>query len=112
MDRIPLETIPAIDEFYVYIAPQTNLDSQPRSVPALELHSRAASSVGITSPFQRSQHRKQFRRKADKKGEGVGLSQTQVNKGSEEKVQFCNTPFISDPFGAFINDVTPNLEIF
>ena len=40
---------------------------QLRSEPALELHSRATSSVGITSPFQRSQHRKQFRRKADKK---------------------------------------------
>ena len=46
-------------------APQTNPDSRPRSVPALELHSRAASSVGITSPFQQSQQRKQFRRKAD-----------------------------------------------
>ena len=68
VDRIPLEeTIPAIDEFYVYITPQTNPDSQPRSVPALELHSRAASSVGVMTPFQRSQHRKQFRRKADKK---------------------------------------------
>ena len=39
------------------------------SKPALELHSRAASSVGITSPFQRSQHRKQFPRKADNKKE-------------------------------------------
>ena len=33
---------------------QTNPNTQPRSEPALELHSRAASSVGITSPFQRS----------------------------------------------------------
>ena len=33
--------------------------------PTLELHSRAASSVGITSPLQRSQHRKQFLRKAE-----------------------------------------------
>ena len=41
-------------------APQTNPDSQPRSEPAPELYSRAASSVGVTSPFQRSQHRKQF----------------------------------------------------
>ena len=40
---------------------------RPRSEPALELHSRAASSVGFTSLFQRSQHRKQFRRKADNK---------------------------------------------
>ena len=32
---------------------------------ALELHSRAASSVGVTSPFQWSQHRTQFWRKAD-----------------------------------------------
>ena len=39
----------------------------PRSELALELHSRAASSVGGTSPFPRSQHRKQFWRKADKK---------------------------------------------
>ena len=45
-------------------APQTNPDSWPRSEPALELHSRAMSSVGLTSPFQRSQHRKQFWRKA------------------------------------------------
>ena len=29
--------------------------------------SRGASCVGVTSPFQQSQHRKQFRRKADKK---------------------------------------------
>ena len=43
-----------------YIAPQTNPDSQQRSKPALELHSRATSSLGITSPFQQSQHRKQF----------------------------------------------------
>ena len=48
-------------------APQTNPDSRHRSEPALELNSRAASSVGITSPFQQSQHREQFRRKADKK---------------------------------------------
>ena len=48
-------------------APQTNPDSRLRSAPALELHSTAESSVGITSPFQRSRHRKQFRRKADKK---------------------------------------------
>ena len=44
-------------------------DTRPRSEPTLELHSRAASSVGVTSPFQRSQHRKQFRRRADKKKE-------------------------------------------
>ena len=48
-------------------APQTNQDSGPKSVPTLELHSWAASSVGITSPFQRSQHRKQFQRKVDNK---------------------------------------------
>ena len=30
---------------------QTNPDTQPRTEPALELHSRVASSVGITSPF-------------------------------------------------------------
>ena len=46
-------------------APQTNPDTCPRSEPALELHSKATSSVGITSPFQRSQHRKQFKTKAD-----------------------------------------------
>ena len=34
-------------------APKTNPDTRPRSEPTLELHSRAASSVGITSPFQR-----------------------------------------------------------
>ena len=44
-----------------------NPDSRPGSVPALQLHSRAASSVGVTLPFQQSQHRKQFRRKADNK---------------------------------------------
>ena len=78
VDRIPLgETIPAISMFYVYmvptptdmcykyklaerllvlrdIAPQTNPDSLPRSKPALEQHSRAASSVGVMSPFQQS----------------------------------------------------------
>ena len=43
----------------------TNRDSRPRSAPTLELHSRAASSVGITSPLQRSRHRKQFQRKAN-----------------------------------------------
>ena len=48
-------------------APQTNQDSRPRSDPTLELHSKAASSVGITSTFQRSKHKKQFWRKADKK---------------------------------------------
>ena len=39
--------------------------------PALELHSRAASSVAITSPFLRSQHRKQFQKRADHKKEPV-----------------------------------------
>ena len=48
-------------------ATQINPDSWPRSAPTLKIHSRAASSVGVTSPFQRSQHMKQFRRKADKK---------------------------------------------
>ena len=48
-------------------APQTNLDTRPRSQPTLELHSMATSSVGIMSPFQWSQYKKQFRRKADKK---------------------------------------------
>ena len=41
-------------------APKTSPDSRPRLEPALDLHSRAASSVGIKSPFQRSQQRKQF----------------------------------------------------
>ena len=45
---------------------QLNPDSLTRLEPALELHSRAASSVGVTSPFQRSQHRKQFRRREEK----------------------------------------------
>ena len=44
---------------------QPNPDSQPRSEPALKLHSRAASSVGVMSPLQWSQHRKQFQRRAD-----------------------------------------------
>ena len=35
--------------------------------PALELQSRATSSVGVMSSFQQSRHKKQFRRKADKK---------------------------------------------
>ena len=48
-------------------APQTNSDSWPRSAPALELLSRAASSVGVTSPFQWSQRRKQLWRRADQK---------------------------------------------
>ena len=43
----------------------TNLDSSPRSEPALELNSRAASIVGCMSPFPWSQHRKQFWRRAD-----------------------------------------------
>ena len=50
-----------------HVAPQTNPDSQPRSELTLELHSRATSSVGVMSAFQRSQHRKQFWRKADNK---------------------------------------------
>ena len=33
----------------IYIAPQTNLNIGHRSEPALELHSRAASSVHVTS---------------------------------------------------------------
>ena len=40
---------------------------RPRSVPALELISRAASSVGVMYRLQRSQHREQSRRRADKK---------------------------------------------
>ena len=42
-------------------APQTNPDSQFKSEPALELHSGAASSVGVISPFQRSRQRKHLR---------------------------------------------------
>ena len=34
-------------------------------IPTLELHSKAASNVGIVLLFQWSQHRKQFQRKAD-----------------------------------------------
>ena len=48
-------------------APQTNPDSQRRTAPTLELLSRAVSSVGVTSPIQRSQHRKQFWRRVDHK---------------------------------------------
>ena len=44
---------------------QSRLTTQIRT--CLRLHSRAASSVGVTSPFQRSQHRKQFWRRADHK---------------------------------------------
>ena len=50
-----------------HLSPQTNPDSWPRSALTLELLSRAASSVGVTSPFQRSQHRKQFWRRVDHK---------------------------------------------
>ena len=46
-------------------------DTQPRSEPALEQHRRPSSSVGITSPFQWSQHRKQFQRKADNNKKGL-----------------------------------------
>ena len=73
VDRILLgENITDMSMFYVYMVPTPtymcyNPDSWPRSVPALELHSRAASRVGVTSPFQQSQHREQFRRKANKK---------------------------------------------
>ena len=53
-------------------APQTNPALQPRSEPALELHSKAASNVDITSPLQWSQHRKQFmRRKAEKNDKNI-----------------------------------------
>ena len=48
-------------------APQTNPDSRPRSAPALDLLSRAASNVGVMLPLQRSQHRKQFRRRVEHK---------------------------------------------
>ena len=41
--------------------------TSPRSEPAQELHSRAVSSVGGTSPFPWSQQREQFWRRADKK---------------------------------------------
>ena len=34
----------------LFIAPQTKPNTRPRSEPALELHSRAASSVRVTSP--------------------------------------------------------------
>ena len=59
-------------------APQTNPDSWPRSEPAPELHSRAASSIGIKSPFQQSQHRKQFWRRVDHK-KTVSLSPKDKN---------------------------------
>ena len=48
-------------------APQTNPDSQRRTAPTLELLSSAVSSVDVTSPIQRSQHRKQFWRRVDHK---------------------------------------------
>ena len=41
--------------------------TERRCYPALELHSWAASSVGVTSTFQWSQQRKQIRWKADNK---------------------------------------------
>ena len=53
--------------WYWIKAPQTNLDSQPKSEPALELLSRALSSVGVIVPFQQSQHREQSWRRADRK---------------------------------------------
>ena len=66
-DRIPLGDVIYKIKILNKKAPQTNPDSQYRSAPALELHSRAASSVSVMSPFQQFQHRKQFRRKADQK---------------------------------------------
>ena len=39
----------------------------PGSEPTLELHSRAATSVGGTSPLRLSQHMKKFQMKADDK---------------------------------------------
>ena len=41
--------------------------------------SRAASSVGVTSPFQWSQHRKQFWRRADKKPYFTSISNNLVH---------------------------------
>ena len=51
------------------------LDSQPRSEPALKLHSRAASSVGITSPFQQSQHKRKLLQKINQKRQNWGTPQ-------------------------------------
>ena len=62
-----VDQTPLVENLCLDKSPQTNPDSQPRSAPALELLSSAESSVGVTSPFQRSQHREQYRRKADKK---------------------------------------------
>ena len=53
-------------------------DVRPKSEPALELHSRAASSVGVTSLFQQSQHRKQFQRKADNSKKSGALNAVTV----------------------------------
>ena len=51
----------------VSVSQKTYVDNRPRSAPALELLSRAASSVGVTVSFQWSKHREQSRRSADRK---------------------------------------------
>ena len=73
-------------------APQTNPDTWPRSEPTLELHSRAASSVGITSPFQRSQHRKQFQRKADKKNGNLIIQRLETTELNGQVYEFAQQP--------------------
>ena len=52
---------------FCIITRDTSEPNYPRSAPTLELHSRTVSNVSVTSPFQRSQHRKQFWRKVNHK---------------------------------------------
>ena len=56
--------------------------------PTLELHSRAGSIVGVTSPFQWSRHRKQFWRKADKK------TQTDIELAAILNANYFNTEIL------------------
>ena len=87
-------------------APQTNLDSRPRSEPALELHSRAVSSEGVMSPFQRSQHRKQFRRKADNKKTGWKIIYEFANEQYNTKIQhyFLRDGSVITSLNSFVGD--------
>ena len=51
----------------VYCLLVKRTDIRPRSAPALELISRAVSSVGVMYRFQQSQHRKKSQRRTDTK---------------------------------------------
>ena len=95
-------------------APQFSLlppksDNRPRSVPALELLSRAASSVGVIEPFQRSQHREQSRRRADRKKNVkiVGYSYCHLNR---EHLVFSISNLLK-PLNNFNQDLAQSLKL-